>query len=200
MHVGRSYEAVVRVNSQSGKGGVAYLMETEHGMSLPRRLQIEFSRTIQTITEDTGTEISPDALWTAFEAEYFPADMSIALASHEIVTGQNGTKVIAQVVVEGERSAVVGEGNGPLSAFVDGLERHLGIAVSVLDYAEHAVSAGTDAQAVAYVEAADANGTVRWGVGTDGSIVAASLKAVVSAVNRLGVTAGRAGRPERAQV
>jgi 2-isopropylmalate synthase len=97
--------------------------------------------------------------------------------------------VVAQVVVDGVTSTVVGEGNGPLSAFVDGLERDLGIAVSVLDYAEHAVSAGTDAQAVAYVEAADAPGTVRWGVGIDGSIVAASLKAVVSAVNRLRATA-----------
>jgi 2-isopropylmalate synthase len=189
MHVGRSYEAVVRVNSQSGKGGVAYLMETEHHMVLPRRLQIEFSRTIQTITEDTGTEINPDELWSAFEAEYFPPTVSIALAGHEIVTGERGTKVVAKVVVDGVTSTVVGEGNGPLSAFVDGLERDLGIAVSVLDYAEHAVSAGTDAQAVAYVEAADAPGTVRWGVGIDGSIVAASLKAVVSAVNRLRATA-----------
>ena len=187
LHVGRSYEAVVRVNSQSGKGGVAYLMETEHGMALPRRLQIEFSRTIQTITEDTGTEISPEALWSAFKSEYLPATMSLELAGHEIATGETGTRVIAQVVVDGVRSTVVGEGNGPLSAFVDGLERDLGIAVSVLDFAEHAVSAGTDAQAAAYVEAADANGTVRWGVGIDGSIVAASLKAVVSAVNRLGV-------------
>ncbi|MFN8633048.1 MAG: 2-isopropylmalate synthase, partial [Chloroflexota bacterium] len=199
MHVGRSYEAVVRVNSQSGKGGVAYLMETEHHMVLPRRLQIEFSRTIQTITEDTGTEISPEALWTAFEAEYFPDTVSMELVGHEIVTGASGTKVIAQVAIDGVRNEVVGEGNGPLSAFVDGLERDLGIAVSVLDYAEHAVSAGTDAQAVAYVEAADAGGTVRWGVGIDGSIVAASLKAVVSAVNRLHVTADLAGRAERAR-
>ena len=199
MHVGRSYEAVVRVNSQSGKGGVAYLMEMEHHMVLPRRLQIEFSRTIQTITEDTGTEISPEELWAEFEAEYFPATVWMEIAGHEVVTGEGGTRVIAQVIVDGVREKVVGEGNGPLSAFVDGLERDLGIAVSVLDYAEHAVSAGTDAQAVAYVEAADAQGTVRWGVGIDGSIVAASLKAVVSAVNRLGATAGRVDRPERVQ-
>ena len=196
MHVGRSYEAVVRVNSQSGKGGVAYLMETEHHMVLPRRLQIEFSRTIQTITEDTGTEISPEALWGAFKAEYFPAAASMELAGHEITTGESGTRVVAQVIVDGVSSKVVGDGNGPLSAFMDGLERDLGIAVSVLDYAEHAVSAGTDAQAVAYVEAADANGTVRWGVGIDGSIVAASLKAVVSAVNRLRSAASRVDRPE----
>jgi 2-isopropylmalate synthase len=116
------------------------------------------------------------------------------------MTGQSGTKVIAQLVVDGERSEVVGEGNGPLSAFVDGLERDLGIAVSVLDYAEHAVSAGTDAQAVAYVEAADANGTVRWGVGIDGSIVAASLKAVVSAVNRLSATRSAARRAMKVEV
>src|SRR5688500_3299985 len=198
-HVGRTYEAVVRVNSQSGKGGVAYIMETEHGMVLPRRLQIEFSRTIQTITEDTGTEISPDALWAAFKTEYFPAAESMELVGHEIITGEAGTRVIAHVIVDGERRKVVGEGNGPLSAFVDGLERDLGIAVSVLDYAEHAVSAGTDAQAAAYVEAADANGAIRWGVGIDGSIVAASLKAVVGAVNRLHTAAGRIDQREQAQ-
>jgi 2-isopropylmalate synthase len=199
MHVGRSYEAVVRVNSQSGKGGVAYLMETEHGMVLPRRLQIEFSRTIQTITEDTGTEISPESLWSAFEAEYFPPTVSLALVGHEIITGEGGTRVVAQVVDDGVHKQVVGEGNGPLSAFVDGLERDLGVAVSVLDYAEHAVSAGTDAQAVAYVEAADAHSSVRWGVGIDGSIVVASLKAVVSAVNRLRA-ASRVDRREHASV
>jgi 2-isopropylmalate synthase len=196
-HVGRSYEAVVRVNSQSGKGGIAYLMETEHGMVLPRRLQIEFSRTIQTITEDTGTEISPEALWAAFEAEYFPAAVSVRLATHEVTTSESGTKVVAQVLVDGVRTKVVGEGNGPLSAFVHALAHDLGVELSVHDYAEHAVSAGTDAQAVAYVEA-DADGTVRWGVGIDGSIITASLKAVVSALNRLRAAAG-VDRPERAQ-
>ena len=190
-HVGRSYEAVVRVNSQSGKGGVAYLMESEHGMVLPRRLQIEFSRTIQTITEDTGTEISPGELWTAFEAEYFPAQAALGLISHEVVTGSAGTTVVARLHVGGAAAEIAGEGNGPLSAFVHALAKDLGVEVNVHDYAEHAVSAGSDAQAVAYVEAADAGGAVRWGVGIDDSIIAASLKALVSALNRLPAAAQR---------
>jgi len=197
-HVGRSYEAVVRVNSQSGKGGVAYLMETEHGMMLPRRLQIEFSRTIQTITEDTGTEISPAALWMAFEAEYFPAEAPIGLLGYEVVTGSAGTTVTAQLRLGGTPVAIAGNGNGPLSAFVHGLEKDLAVAVSVHDYAEHAVSAGTDAQAVAYVEAAGPDGAVRWGVGIDDSIIAASMKAVVSALNRLPVVAEMLGQVRRA--
>jgi 2-isopropylmalate synthase len=184
-HVGRTYEAVVRVNSQSGKGGVAYIMETEHGMVLPRRLQIEFSRTIQTITEDTGTEISPAAMWAAFEAAYFPAAAPVVLVSHEAVTGKDGARVTAQLLLDGAPRTVAGEGNGPISAFVHGLATDLGIEISVHDYSEHAVSAGSDAQAAAYVEAASPDGVVRWGVGIDESILAASLKAVISAVNRL---------------
>ncbi len=184
-HVGRTYEAVVRVNSQSGKGGVAYIMETEHGMVLPRRLQIEFSKTIQTITEDTGTEISPSHMWKAFETAYFPADAPVQLLSHEAVTDESGAKVTVQLRVDGEHHTVTGEGNGPIAAFVHGLKQALGIEIDVHDYAEHAVSAGTDAQAAAYVEAQAPDGTIRWGVGTDESILAASLKAVISAVNRL---------------
>jgi 2-isopropylmalate synthase len=184
-HVGRTYEAVVRVNSQSGKGGVAYIMESEHGMVLPRRLQIEFSRTIQTITEDTGTEISPAAMWAAFEAAYFPAAAPVELVSHEAVTGKDGARVTAQLLLDGAPRTVTGEGNGPISAFVHGLAADLGIEISVHDYSEHAVSAGSDAQAAAYVEAAAPDGVVRWGVGIDESILAASLKAVISAVNRL---------------
>jgi 2-isopropylmalate synthase len=184
-HVGRSYEAVVRVNSQSGKGGVAYIMETEHGMVLPRRLQIEFSKTIQTITEDTGTEISPAHMWTAFEAAYFPADAPVQFVSHEAVTGTEGAKVTVQMTVDGKHQTVTGDGNGPISAFVHGLAKDLGIHLDVHDYTEHSVSAGSDAQAVAYVEAQALDGTVRWGVGIDESILAASLKAVISAINRL---------------
>jgi 2-isopropylmalate synthase len=155
-------------------------------------LQIEFSRTIQTITEDTGSEISPGELWAAFEAAYLGTG-SVRLASFEVVTGDAGTRVTTQLLVDGTATAVTGEGNGPLSAFVHGLAKDLGVAINVHDYAEHAISAGSDAQAVAYVEAADADGTIRWGVGIDDSIVAASLKAVVSAVNRLhGIAAQRA--------
>jgi 2-isopropylmalate synthase len=198
-HVGRSYEAVVRVNSQSGKGGVAYVMETEHGMVLPRRLQIEFSKTIQTITEDTGTEISPSDMWNAFVTEYFPADAPVQFLSHEAVTDKSGAKVTVQLLVDGKHRTVTGEGNGPIAAFVHGLKRDLGVEIDVHDYAEHAVSAGKDAQAAAYVEAQGPDGAIRWGVGTDESILAASLKAVISAVNRLRV-AGSVRRLEAPEI
>jgi 2-isopropylmalate synthase len=184
-HVGRTYEAVVRVNSQSGKGGVAYIMEAEHGMVLPRRLQIEFSKTIQTITEDTGTEISPGDMWQAFAATYFPANAPVQFLGHEAVTEGERAQVTVQLLVDGQPRTVTGQGNGPIAAFVDGLKTALGIEIDVHDYAEHAVSAGASAMAVAYVEGRAADGTIRWGVGTDASILVASLKAVVSAVNRL---------------
>jgi 2-isopropylmalate synthase len=184
-HVGRTYESVVRVNSQSGKGGVAYIMKAEHGLDLPRRVQIEFSKTIQHITEDSGTEISPTAMWDAFNAEYLPAEPRYQLLSHEITTGDAGATVTAQLLVEGEHKTVTGEGNGPIAAFVHALRSGLGIDVEVVDYAEHAVTAGTDATAAAYVEAQSADGVVRWGVGLDESILSASLRAVLGAIHRL---------------
>ncbi len=185
-HVGRSYEAVIRVNSQSGKGGVAYIMKAEHGLELPRRLQIEFSRSVQTITEDSGTEISPGAIWDAFRNEYLPDHQRIELLSHEATTSDSGAEVTAQLLVDGAHRTVTGRGNGPVAAFVHALQHGCGVDVEVLDYAEHAVSAGTDATAAAYVEAQDGDGAVRWGIGLDESILVASLKAVLSAVSRLG--------------
>ena len=184
-HVGRTYEAVIRVNSQSGKGGVAYLMQTEHGLVLPRRLQIEFSKTIQAISEDTGTEISPAQLWTAFQAEYLPGHGGIELRSHQTTTTDEGATTAVQLLVDGAPRTVTGEGHGPIAAFVHALGADLGVAVEVRDYAEHAVAAGTDATAVAYVEVAGPGGERRWGVGMDESILTASFKAVLSAVNRL---------------
>ena len=175
---------MIRVNSQSGKGGVAYIMSAEHGLELPRRLQIEFSRTIQTITEDTGTEISPGAMWDAFVAEYLPEDAPVQLVSHESTTGEDGSRVTAQLMVDGEHRTVVGEGNGPIAAFVAGLQTDLGVELDVVDYSEHAVGAGSDAVAVAYVETQRPDGTVRWGVGRHESITTASFRAVVSAVTR----------------
>ena len=183
-HVGRTYEAVIRVNSQSGKGGVAYIMQAEHGLDLPRRLQIEFSKTIQGITEDTGTEITPVQMWDAFVAEYLPDDAPVRLVSHESTTGEDGSRVVAQLVVDGERRTVSGAGNGPIAAFVAALTVGLGLDIDVVDYSEHAVGAGSDATAVAYVETQSADGTVRWGIGMDESITTASFRAVVSAVNR----------------
>ena len=184
-HVGRTYEAVIRVNSQSGKGGVAYIMKAEHGFDLPRRLQIEFSKTIQAITEDSGTEIAPGAMWDAFQGEYLPEAPAIVLESQELRSDREGrTTITAQLVVDGEHRTVTGDGNGPIDAFVRGVRRELGLDVDVVDYAEHALGAGADATAVAYVEALGADGQSRWGVGTDPNIITASLRAVVSAILR----------------
>jgi 2-isopropylmalate synthase len=183
-HVGRTYEAVIRVNSQSGKGGVAYIMKTEHGFDLPRKLQIEFSKTIQHITEDTGTEITPSEMWDAFQRVYFPQDGRLELLAHEVTTSDDGASITAQVLLDGEHRTVVGQGNGPIAAFVHALSSDLDIEVDVLDYAEHAIAAGTDATAVAYVEAQGTDGVVRWGVGVHESILSAGLRAVVGAVNR----------------
>ncbi|HEX6238571.1 MAG TPA: 2-isopropylmalate synthase [Acidimicrobiales bacterium] len=183
-HVGRTYEAVIRVNSQSGKGGVAYILSTEHGLDLPRRLQIEFSKTIQGITEDSGTEITPAQMWDAFVAEYLPEEPPVQLVSHESATGESGSKVVAQLLVDGGHRTITGEGNGPIAAFVAGLQADLGVDIDVVDYSEHAVGAGSDAVAAAYVETQRSDGAVRWGIGLHESIETASLRAVVSAVNR----------------
>jgi 2-isopropylmalate synthase len=197
-HVGRTYEAIIRINSQSGKGGVAYIMHAEHGLELPRRLQIEFSKTIQTITEDTGTEISPDELWSAFRSVYMPENPSIQLLHHEVTEGNDGAEITAHLLVDGEPLEVKGTGNGPIAAFVDALERSLGLAVDVVDYAEHALSSGYEASAAAYVELTDGQRAVRWGVGIDKSISSAGLKAVISAVNHQRQTAS--GAPAAAAV
>ncbi len=182
-HVGRSYEAVIRVNSQSGKGGVAYIMETEHQMVLPRRLQIEFSKAVQAVTEDTGTEISPIAMWSIFEEEYLPSAPHVELVSHETHTSGDEAKVTAQLLINGEHRTVSGQGNGPIDAFVHALFLETGIELDVVDYSEHTMSRGSDANAVAYVETVWPDGSTRWGVGLHQSILTASLRAVVSAVN-----------------
>jgi 2-isopropylmalate synthase len=186
-HVGRTYEAVIRVNSQSGKGGVAYIMKAEHGFDLPRRLQIEFSKTIQTITEDSGTEISPSEMWSAFRAEYWPDPAPYELLDHELVSEgtQDRTRLTAHLRVRGAVRTVTGTGNGPIAAFVDGLCRDIGADVDVVDYAEHALGQGADATAVAYVETAHGpDGVLRWGVGVHPNIITASLMAVLSGLAR----------------
>jgi 2-isopropylmalate synthase len=181
--VGRTYEAVIRVNSQSGKGGVAYIMKTEHALDLPRRLQIEFSQVIQARTDSEGGEVGPEEMWEIFAAEYLTAPGPVSLNSHH-TSAAEGTKdaLTVNVYVDGERRTLSGEGNGPIAAFVDALAT-VGVDVRVLDYAEHALSAGGDASAAAYLECAVGD-RVLWGVGIDANIVTASLKAVVSAVNR----------------
>ncbi|SEQ34028.1 2-isopropylmalate synthase [Lentzea xinjiangensis] len=181
--VGRSYEAVIRVNSQSGKGGVAYLMKQEHHLDLPRRLQIEFSRVIQEVTDTQGGEINPKEMWDAFADEYLHGRVPLHLLKHRATADGSGhEEITATLLVDGEQQEITGAGNGPIAAFVDALAS-VGYDVRVLDYAEHALSAGDDARAAAYLECAVGD-RVLWGVGIDSSTVAASFRAIVSAVNR----------------
>ncbi|HEX5347403.1 MAG TPA: 2-isopropylmalate synthase [Pseudonocardiaceae bacterium] len=181
--VGRTYEAVIRVNSQSGKGGVAYVMKAEHQLDLPRRLQIEFSRIIQQHTDSDGGEVSPQRIWDIFAEHYLDRLSPLRVLRHQLSDdGEGHDEICASVMVEGEEHQISGSGNGPIAAFVDALAA-LGFDVRVLDYFEHAMSAGDNAAAAAYVECT-VNEQVLWGVGVSGSIVTASLNAVVSAVNR----------------
>jgi 2-isopropylmalate synthase len=181
--VGRSYEAVIRVNSQSGKGGVAYIMKTEHALELPRRLQIEFSQVIQARTDADGGEVSPAQMWEAFETEYLARRTPLTLDEHHTSSAEGvDDELTVAVRVRGERKELLGRGTGPIAAFVDALGR-IGFEVRVLDYVEHALSSGGDARAAAYLECAVGD-RILWGVGVDSNIVTASLKAVVSAVNR----------------
>jgi 2-isopropylmalate synthase len=183
-HTGRTYEAIIRVNSQSGKGGVAYLLSHEHGLDLPRAMQVEFSRRVQELTEASGTEISPAEIWDVFTTTYQPENPPIQLLSSEVSADQHHTRIFAQLVVDGQHVTVKGEGNGPIDAMMTGLRNELGIEFKVRDYSEHALTAGSAASAVAYVEAEDAHGVTWWGVGMSSSILDASLEAVISAANR----------------
>jgi 2-isopropylmalate synthase len=184
--IGREYREVIRVNSQSGKGGVAYIMKAEHGFDLPRRLQIEFSQNIQHITEDSGTEISPMMLWDAFKHEYLPEVPSYNLISHELksesITGH--TEISAQIDINGTRQTFIGKGNGPIDAFVHAIRGQFSGHLDVKDYSEHALGQGSQATAVAYVETGDDSGHNRWGVGIDPNTITASLRAVLSAFQR----------------
>jgi 2-isopropylmalate synthase len=181
--VGRTYEAVIRVNSQSGKGGVAYVMKAEHNLDLPRRLQIEFSRAVQQHTDAEGGEMSAEDIWQAFRKEYLTRETPLRLNSvHTSSAAGEKDALSVNVYVDGELRTLEGTGNGPIAAFVDAIGT-VGFDVRVLDYAEHALSSGGDAIAAAYVECA-VDGQVLWGVGLDPNIVTASLKAVISAVNR----------------
>ena len=180
--VGRTYEAVIRVNSQSGKGGVAYVMKAEHQLDLPRRLQIEFSRVIQGHTDAEGGEVSPGRMWEIFSAEYLSEGL-VALLDHQTSSVVEAKHALtAEVVVDGRVRQVEGVGNGPISAFCDALAT-IGVTARVLDYHEHALTEGTDAQAAAYVEC-EIGDQIFWGVGIDTNTVTASMRAVLSAVNR----------------
>ncbi len=185
--IGRSYEAVIRVNSQSGKGGVAYLLKTEHHLDLPRRQQIEFSKIVQQKTDHEGGEVTADQLWEIFEDEYLPTDSApwgrfrLKGLSQKSEMNQD-VQLTVQITDRGEPVELAGVGNGPIAAFCNILTNY-GVDVRVLDFHEHALSAGGDASAAAYLECA-IGGEVFWGVGIDPNTTTASLKAVVSAINR----------------
>jgi 2-isopropylmalate synthase len=181
LDVGRSYEAVIRVNSQSGKGGVAYVLKNEHRLDLPRRMQIEFSRVVQELADVGGGEIAPAKIWQLFRSTYLDAATPLELVSYTSASGEVDV-VDAVVRWAGETCTVRGEGNGPIAAFVHALAQ-LDVDARVLDYAEHATGAGEEAQAASYLEVA-VDGRVLWGCGVHPSIVTASLRAIVSAVNR----------------
>ncbi len=182
--LGRSYEAVIRVNSQSGKGGVAYLLERDHGLRLPRRLQIEFSRVIQQMSDTRGGEVTSDEIRAAFQAEYIDRRAPFILRGHRDDADEGTNRLTAKLVRDGVEHTVSGTGNGPIEAFIDGFRREFGVEVRIADYEEHALGDGANALAICFVEAQVAGAPPSFGAAIDGSIVSASLNAIVSAVNR----------------
>jgi 2-isopropylmalate synthase len=183
--LGRSYEAVIRVNSQSGKGGVAYLLKEDHGLDLPRPLQIEFSRVVQEVADRTGKEMTSADIWALFQETYLGRD-GIALVDYTMLPEPRAgeRRLTATVTVDGAERRIEGVGNGPIAAFVDALQKDCGMALTFLDYSEHAVGGGADALAAAYVKVRGEDDETLHGVGMDGNIITASLKAVASAATR----------------
>ncbi len=184
MDLGRSYEAVVRINSQSGKGGVAYILETEHGIELPRRAQIEFSKVVQAIADGEGVELTAARLWRAFESEYLEGNGRYGFLEHNAKSDHGDQDLTARIAVDGKHKSIHGHGNGPVDGFVDAMRKESGLSFDVADYREHAMGHGANAAAIAYVELRLADGSTLFGIGIDKNIVVASLKAVVSGVNR----------------
>jgi 2-isopropylmalate synthase len=182
--LGRSYEPIIRVNSQSGKGGVSFLLERDYGIRMPRKVQIEFSRVIQQITDATGREITSAEIRRAFQAEYIDQVSPLAILEHsEHSTGESGE--LRATVREGATAhAIFGEGNGPIDAFVNAVNKHFDLGIRILDYDEHAVGSGAGATAVCFVELRAADSDAVMGAGMHRNILTASLNAITSAVNR----------------
>ncbi|MXW91194.1 MAG: 2-isopropylmalate synthase [Rhodospirillaceae bacterium] len=186
--VGRTYEAVIRINSQSGKGGVAYVMDADYGLKLPRMLQVEFSGVIQKVTDATGKEMTSEELWSIFEKEYLDQEGPIGFGNYRTVPDAHASEIrrmTAEISWNGEPRTIQGKGNGPIDGFIDALRNGLNLNMAVQSYHEHAVGKGADATAVAYVEVSTPDGGTLFGVGRDPNIVAASLRAIVSAANRV---------------
>ena len=186
--VGRTYEAVIRINSQSGKGGIAYVMETDYGLKLPRMLQVEFSGVIQKVTDATGKEMESEEIRSIFEKEYLEQDGPIGFGNYRTVPDAHASEIrrmTAEITWNGEPRFIEGKGNGPIDGFIDALKNGLNLTMAIQNYHEHAVGKGADATAVAYVEVSTPDGGTLFGVGRDPNIVAASLRAIVSAANRV---------------
>ncbi len=178
---------MIRVNSQSGKGGVAYVLKADHGLDLPRGLQIEFSKVVQEVADRTGKELTSADIWGLFQEAYLRAD-GIALVDYSLFPepgAPSERRIAARVRIDGAERQIEGVGNGPIAAFVDALRRECGVVLTVVDYREHAMGGGADAQATAYVQVRDGGETTLHGVGIDSNIVTASLKAVASAATRV---------------
>ena len=189
--VGRSYEAVIRINSQSGKGGVAYLLEKDHGLSMPRRLQIEFSQVIQKITDETGKEISASDIWETFQETYFNENGTFKFLEHHINSrankeGLQEDEIEIKIKKGSETKTIKGSGNGPIDAMIDALSTNLDLDVKIADYHQHAISSGSDAKAVAYSEISYKEQSV-WGVGIHQNTVIAGLESVINGLNRLSI-------------
>lgn len=183
--LGRSYEAVIRVNSQSGKGGVAWVIEQDKGLKLPKRLQADLSRHVQALADATSRELDSTDIWGAFETAYrLTGDQHFTLQAYEETRGSNGDRIFAgHVDAGGEARSISGRGNGLISSVLDALGGGLGIALEVVDYSEHAIGTGSDARAAAYVECRDGEGQTHWGIGIDEDVATASVRAVLSAAN-----------------
>ncbi len=196
--VGRAYDEVIRINSQSGKAGIAYVLERDRGLRLPRRLQVEFRQVVQRIADETGEELSPKAVWEAFGQEYLGRREPFELVHYREHGGHDvEDRLVAVIRQDGVERSVEGCGNGPIAAFVDALRTQCGVSVRISDYRQHAVGTGEDATAVAYVEVITEDGKPLFGVGCHANTVEASLEAVLSAVNRS--QAHRAGRPQASE-
>jgi 2-isopropylmalate synthase len=200
MDLGRSYEAVIRVNSQSGKGGIAYLLEAEYGLNLPRRLQIEFSSQVQAVTDESGKEVTAQDIWSIFTAEYVAADKPYGYVAHFLVedSTRDEVELTCEIMRDGAKQKIAGRGNGPIDAFVNALSKVAGETITVMDYQEHAISRGADSKAVTYIEMRLGDGRPLFGVGIDGNIVTASLKAILSGLNRAARQRARTAAPARA--
>ena len=185
--VGRSYEAIIRVNSQSGKGGVAYILDTEYGIDMPREMQVEFSQVVQKITDTTGTEITPEQIYTTFKETYLEPTDPFEMVDYKLNSGASANEVHCEATVKhnGATVAVKGQGNGPIDAFVHALQEGCGIEASFLDYHQHAMGSGSDVEAVCFIKLAGAGNAQAYGVGVHPNTNTASMLAIVSAVNRL---------------